>query len=159
MAAATTYSALFTTAGVPVNGRPFTAPVGTCVDYINDTIPTTSLDDIGDFRGLIPLPTGKTLVKMEIKAADLDSGGGAALDADLVLRQTDKNGVNTDTIVYDASVNSPFSAAISTALAVYPNQFISGSADADDVIVLGLKVNTAASTAAQGALSLYVQWR
>lgn len=159
MAAATTYSSRFTTAGVPVSGRPFTAPVGLCADTVSDTVPTTSLDDIGDFRGLLPLPSGKTLVLLGYKNGDLDSGGGAALDGDLVLRQTDKNGNNTDTVVADLSVLGALSAANTSFIWTVPDQFISGSADADDVVVLGLKILAAASTAASGNLTVYAQWR
>lgn len=156
MAAGTVYSSLFSSSGVPTSGRPFTPPVGVAMDAVSITIATTSLDDAGDFVAAIPVPIGKTLMLVGETWADLDSGGGA-LDEDLILRTIDKNGTATDTIV--SNKGSAMASAQSTILWTQVNALIARNSSNTDYAYLGYLNNVAASTPAQGAVTLIAFWR
>lgn len=156
MAAGTVYSSLFSSSGVPTSGRPFTPPVGVAMDAVSITIATTSLDDAGDFVAAIPVPIGKTLMLVGETWADLDSGGGA-LDEDLILRTIDKNGTATDTIV--SNKGSAMASAQSTILWTQVNALIARNSSNTDYAYLGYLNNVAASTPAQGAVTLIALWR
>lgn len=121
------------------------------------TVATTSLDDVGDVLALVPVPSGKTILSIAWTSTDMDTGS-AALDADLVLRTTDKAGSHTDTTLVDTSAlaSTYFGAA---AQARY--QPLSPTVVPDDADGYGnvcLKVGTAAATAAQGTLGIYVTY-
>lgn len=159
MAVSSVYSSLFTTAtsGVPTAGRPFTPPVGVGMDAVTYTMATTSLDDAGDFVGLIPVPIGKTLMLVGEVWADLDSGG-TALDEDLVLRTVSKTGTTTDTIIVNHG--TALSAAVTTVLWTVVNALISNNnSSATDYAYLGYLNNVAATAAASGAVTLIALWR
>jgi hypothetical protein len=160
MAAGTVYSSLFSTSGVPTTGRPFTPPVGLAGDSISFTVPATSLDDAGDFVGLLAVPVGKTLLATGETWADLDTGGGA-LSVKLVLRTTDKNGVTTDDLVVDRT--TALAAAQATVLwttaPLMTNSYIRRNSSANDFAVLGYLVATPASTPAPGVVTLTALWR
>lgn len=157
MAASSVYSSLFTTAtsGVPTAGRPFTPPVGVGMDAVTYTMATTSLDDIGDFVGLIPVPIGKTLMLVGETWADLGSG---ELDEDLVLRTVSKSGATTDTIIVNHG--TALATVQTTILWTQVNAIISNNnSSAYDYAFLGYLTNTAAVTPIQGTVTLIAFWR
>lgn len=152
MGVTTAYSALYESAGVPraSGGRPRTFhPFN---DYVSYTIPTTQTDDAGDVTYLIPVASGRRIVYLKFDCADLDSGGGA-LDMDIILRTTAADGTtHTDTtILYNAG--TAFNAA-HTAKWVWCDTAVPSTATNMAHIIL--KVNTAASTPAEGAIKLFV---
>lgn len=153
--AETAYSALYDSNNLPTGGRPFNPPFGIAIDYVNEEIATTELDTANDVTYLIPVPVGRTIVKIEVKNEELDTGGGNALDLDIVLRTTDSAGTNTDTILYNAG--TAFSAAVTTPTVVYPNAKVPASATGIGHIIA--KVNVAATTAAAGDITLFAMWR
>lgn len=152
MAVTTAYSEFYTSAGVPKLGRPKSNNTAGNPDYVEYTIPTTQLDDATDTTFLIPVRSGKRIVYMILTCADLDSGGGGALDMDIILRTTSAAGVTTDTILYNAG--TAFNAA-HAGLIIFCNALV--PEDADSVGHLILYVNTPASTAASGAIKLFVE--
>lgn len=152
--ATTSYSDLFTAAGAPIAGRPLKYPYGIGVDLVTDTLPTTVLDLLADFRGLIPVPTGVRLLQLNFDSAELDTGGGNALDMDIILRRV-VAGATVDLILYNAG--TAFSAAL-TNKTVFLDHVLVGGTDTDWAII-GTYVNTAASTAAEGDITLKVEWR
>lgn len=155
MAASEVYSSLYSTTnvGLPLYNRPHNPGSGTGTDAVSYTIATTSLDDVGDFIHLIPVPSGRSLVALWFNSADLD--GGTALVADIVLRTKDKAGNITDTTLFSGS--SGFQSAITTdrlvtlANVVVPNAALGYGS-------IGLKVTTAAGTPASGAINIAALW-
>lgn len=130
----------------------------------SETIATTSLDANTDRHFCFPLPgvgTGSAggialLHGFWLKSDDLDSGGGAALDADLVLVYIFNGAEVVDaTPIYDASAAGAFSAAI--AMKWVDVWRVLPVADDGRVHVV-LKINTAASTAAAGNLTILPVW-
>ena len=113
--ATTAYSTRFyksTGAVVVQNSMSASNAGGVLSAEFNETVPTTQLDTIGDELWMMPAPTAgeRRLLGFFLTAADMDSGT-AALDADIIFR-TVLNGVTTDTVVYDSSVQGLFSAAL-----------------------------------------------
>lgn len=157
MAVGTTYSALYDSDGNPKDGRPLRiADGGAWVDFLSDTIPTTMQDDVGDVRYLIPVATGKRPLLIVVDSTDMDSNGAPTLNADLVLRTTDKDGNHTDTVIYDSSAEAAFTAAIDNRIH-FVNVVVPNSKDTNGHIVW--KVVAAAATAVQGTLNLFVLGR
>lgn len=155
MGVTTAYSSLYNSSGVPVAGRPKSNNAGGGnSDHVSYTIPTTQTDDAGDTTYLIPVRSGKTIVFLLFDSADLDSGGGA-LDMDIILRTTDSAGNHTDTILYNAG--TAFNAALAGKFVYCGVKVPTAGAAPGDVGHIILKVNTAATTPAQGAISLFAQ--
>lgn len=154
MAAATTYTTLYASAGVPANGRPISSAPGPCSDWVKPTWATTDVDDVGDVKYLIPVLSGKRINFLDIsETTDMDTGG-PTLDMDLILRTTDKAGSHTDTtILFNAGT---FFAAAQTAgaiLRVWCDVQVPDSATGVGHIIS--KVNAAATTPAQGTAYIY----
>jgi hypothetical protein len=153
MAVSTAYSSYYASAGVPSksSGRPKSTNVGVANDFVEYTIPTTQIDDATDFTYLIPVRSGKRIICGQFDCADLDSGAGA-LDLDIVLRTTSSAGVVTDTILYNAGTafNAAHAGKWFWCNAVVPQT-------PTDMGHIGLLCNTAASTAASGAIKLFVE--
>lgn len=165
------YSTRFynTTAAAPQNspkdGYPHHGKAGLMGCAFSETIATTSLDANTDRFFCFPMPgIGTTigqpgtyrLLGFWLKSDDLDAGGGAALDLDLVMVYT-ANGVEVvdATPLYDASALGAFSAAIAMKW-VDINRLIPV---ADNGLVHAvLRCNTAASTAAAGNVTILPQW-
>lgn len=150
MSAATAYGTNFNSSGKPLNGLPYTGPFSSKVQRISETIPTTSLDDAGDFFALTAVACGRKVAAWLLSSSsDFDSGAGA-LDMDLVLRSIGSDGtLGTPTILENAG--TAYNAART-------NQVIDlggteAPASATGYCLLGYYVNTAASTAAQGAVT------
>lgn len=156
MAVTTAYSNLYNSSGVPVAGRPKSNNAGGGnSDFVAYTFPTTQLDDAGDVTYLIPVRSGKRILFLLWDSAELDTGGGNALDMDLVLRTTDSAGNHTDTIIYNAG--TAFSAALAGKFVPVNVLVPTAGAAPGDVGHIIAKVGVAASTAAQGAISLFAQ--
>lgn len=148
----------------PKGGFPLSGKGHLNGDALVATIPTTSLDANTDRHFICPMPTaGKIggpsawrLLGFWLKSDDLDSGGGAALDLDIVWQYYAAGVLTEDaTPLYDASVLGAFSAAIATKW-VNVNREIPPSDDGLCHAVL--KTVTAASTAAQGDVTFIPVW-
>lgn len=154
---ATTYSSRFyTSAGVVLPGFPFgTKGFLSSVEF-NETIATTVTDGL-DEHFLFPLPALGTrrFHGFWLKADDLDSGGGAALDADIVWRYTIGGTQQTDVVLYDASASGAFSAAIALKWVGLWRLMEAADSGVGNVI---FKVGTAASTPAAGNLTVIPFW-
>lgn len=152
MAVTTTYSSNYGSDNLPTGGRPFNPPIGAGMDYVSYTIPNAQLDDAGDVSYLTAIPVARTIHLIVFDSAALD--GGTALDADLVLRTTDKDGNHTDTIIYNAG--TAFEAAL-VAKVILTSTKVPASATGYGHLLF--KVNTAATTPATGAITLAIFWR
>lgn len=150
------YSPLYSTAGVPIGGRPRSSNTGQNDDSVALSFATTALDLAADFTYAIPVRSGKFIDFIDLSDfTELDTGGGNALDMDVVLRTTNAAGTHTDTILFNAGT---FFTVAQTAGAVYrvwcrkrvPD-------DADGVGHIGFLVNTAASTANAGTGNLFAK--
>jgi len=149
MAATTVDSVLFSNPNYPARN-----PAGTTVEYIDFTVATTSLDDIGDRVRLIPMPNAVEIISIQEYHADLDSGGGN-LDMDILL--VDDNG---DTILYNAG--TAFNAATTAWLDIANSTVVPGTkvvSVGDDTAYIGLYVNVVASTAASGLVHVRIEYR
>ena len=144
MAAATVAGSLFSDRSWPRR------KVGSNHWVTTETIATTSLDDANDRVKFFPVENGQRLVELVLTHADLDSGAGA-LDMDVVL--SDANG---ETILFNAG--TAFNAARTTALVIQLSDTTNPQGirvvDNDGSAWVGLKVNTPASTPAQGTVTL-----
>lgn len=150
MAAATVYSSLFDSAGVPTKGRPFATERGAMFDRVSYAIATTSIDDVGDRVQLIPVPHGVEIVTLNFECGDLDTNGTPLLDMDIVL----SNGVAaSDVILYNAG--TAFTAALGTTI-IRPFSTLARSTR--NYLTIDLYVNAAAATAAAGTIKLVAQW-
>ncbi len=158
MAATSVYSSLFASASssAPGTGRPISSPFGDDCDIVSYTYADTSLDDAGDFVGLIPVRYGKKLVALAFTCGDGDSGTGV-LDMDIILRTTNSAGTNTDTILYNAG--TAFATAITTVTWVLLPTLPQVPSDADNVGIIGTYVNTARNGAATPTMVLLAMWR
>lgn len=155
--ATTAYSALYDSSGNPIAGRPKSSNAGPNDDYlVGLAFATTALDLLDDFTYAIPVRSGKTIAYLELgETTELDTGGGNALDMDIVLRTTSGAGVVTDTILFNAGT---FFTAAQTAGAIYRVWCNAKVPDcASGVGHIGFKVNTAASTANAGTLNLFAK--
>lgn len=153
MAVSTAYSVHYDSSGVPTKagGRPRTFHPFS--DFVpTTTIPTTQLDDAGDVTYLLPVASGRRIVFLLFDATDMDTGG-PTLDMDIVLRTTNSAGSHTDTILYNAG--TAFGSAAHAGKWVFCDVAVPDSATSTGHIIL--KVNTAATTPAQGTISLYAQ--
>ena len=154
--ATTTYSSLYSSAGVPIQGRPKSSNLGFNDDSVALSFATTDLDLLDDFKYAIPVRCGKVIEWIELgEFTDLDSGGGA-LDMDIVLRTTNSAGTNTDTILYNAGTAFATAQTAGAIFRVWCRAKVPD--DADGVGHIGFKVNTAASTpnAGTGQLAAHV---
>ena len=154
MAATTVYSSLFTAAGRPITGRPRGGIGRSMSDGATVTVATTSLDEASDRVGFIPVPDRAELTRLFLTNADLDSGAGA-LDADIVLYSEDADGNVTETILYNAG--TAFATAVTTPLTILLDH-VRVPRTRYGFAWIGLKVNTAASTAAAGAVTIQADW-
>lgn len=142
MAAATVYSSRASNSAWPRNC------VGNQQFLTIDTIPTTSLDDIGDIYVLVPVRNGQRILGFTIgNHGDADTGG-TTLDADIVL--VDANGTTT---LFNAGTE--WTAARTTPLEVLMGtddgiQVLdaTGADDGTPAAYIGLKVIAAATTPA-----------
>lgn len=149
----------------PKSPYPLTGKGGILGCRFSETIATTSLDANTDRHFCFPMPGvgskvgglgAYLLLGYWLKSDELDTGGGNALDLDLVWIYT-ANGVETvdATPLYDASVAGAFSAAIAMKW-VDVNRIIPVSDDGLTHAVL--RCNTAASTAAAGNVTILPEW-
>lgn len=150
--AATIYSSLFTSAGVPIKGRPRRSPFGMNTDGVTITLPTTNLDTIADTGYIIPVPQYAYLQWIGFDSSDMDTGT-PALDMDLVLRTT-LSGSNTDTILFNAG--TAFGTAIVGRWIPLGNTQVPKSDDGWGAIIA--YVNVVAATPAQGTIALQAGW-
>lgn len=153
MTASIVYGNLWDSNNKPIGGRPFKSPMGVSGDTVVQTLATTSLDEAGDVVHLIPVPAGARLFALFFDSAAFDSG--TAIDMDLVLRTTNSAGSHTDTILYNAG--TAFEAALTNQY--IPLASVVVPSDADDVASIITYVNTAATTAVSGDISLTALWR
>ena len=149
----------------PKSPYPLSGKGGILGCRFSETIATTAIDANTDRHFAFPMPCGSGKIGGSgqyhflgfwLKSDDLDSGGGAALDLDLVWIYT-ANGVETvdGTPLYDASAAGAFSAAIAMKW-VDVNRPIPFS---DNGLVHAvLRCNTAASTAAAGNVTILPEW-
>lgn len=144
MAATTVDGSEFT--GQNATLHPIRSPGGPTAIPVEETIPTTSLDEADDRFRLVPLPLGATIVEIKVDSDDLDSDGSPALDMDIVI---DENG--TETVLFNAGTH--FQAAAKDW--VLPNHKIT-DADDEGKAYLQTKVNTGAATAQEGDIRLLV---
>lgn len=147
MSAATVDGTLFSNASWPRR------KVGTNFWVTTEMIAATSTADAGDIVRLFPIEDGQQIVELALSHADLDSGGGN-LDMDVVL--VDDNGT---TILFNAGTG--FNAARTTPLIVQTSstsnpQGIKVEYTGADTAYIGLLVNVAASTPAEGTVTLRV---
>lgn len=122
-------------------------PIGSGVMTAVETLATTSLDDVSDIFGFIPVPTGKRIWGIAIESIDMDTGT-AALDMDIILRSTDKLGANTDTTLVDTSVitgSATFYGAANQAR-FFPIAGVVAPDDADGFAVVATKIIVVAAT-------------
>ncbi len=154
MAAATTYTTHYASAGVPANGRPISAHPGPCSDWVKPTWATTDIDDIGDVKYLIPVLSGKRINFIDIsEATDMDSNGAPALDQDLMLRTTDKLGAHTDTMLFNAGAFFQAAQSAGAVHRIWCDVQVPDSATGIGHIIS--KVVAAAATAVQGTAYIY----
>lgn len=151
MAAATVNGTLYGRSSYPLRD-----PAGTTWVAVEETIATTSLDDAGDIVRLVKLPHGVEIVGIAEQHAALDSG--TAIDMDIILVDDD-NVVATPKVLYNAG--TAFEAVTTTFLWVDPTAYFGYRvvSQGDDVAYIGLKVNTAATTAVAGAVRLLIAYR
>lgn len=155
MAAATTYTTHYASAGVPTNGRPISAHPGPCDDEVTPTWAAADVDDAGDIKYLIPVLSGKRVVYLDLSDfTDMDSG--ANLDMDFALRTTDKLGAHTDTILFNAGAFFQSAQTAGAVLRVWCDVQVPDSATGIGHIIS--KVGTgAAGGATQGSGHIYAK--
>lgn len=153
--ATTAYSALYDSSGNPIAGRPKSSNVG----YNDETLvalafATTALDLLADFTYAIPVRAGKTIEYLDLgEFTELDTGGGNALDMDIVLRTTNSAGTVTNTILFNAGA---FFTVAQTAGAPYRVWCNAKVPDCPSGVGhIGFLVNTAASTPNAGTGNIY----
>lgn len=133
------------------------APLGFFPVPFSPTIPTTSLNDVGDRVNLLAIGAGRRIGYIDILSNDAgDSHATPTLDADLVLSVgAESDGDGTETVLYNAGTR--FQAASTTFVRTPVDILIADSVDSKGVV--RLKVNTAAATPAEMDLSgvLWVQ--
>jgi hypothetical protein len=155
--ATTAYSALYDSSGNPIAGRPKSSNAGPNDEYLKAlAFATTALDLAADFTYGIPVRAGKTIEYLDLDSfTELDTGGGNALDMDIVCRTTSGAGVVTNAILFNAA---DFFTAAQTAGAVYrvPCQYKVPDC-ASGVGHIGFLVNTAASTANAGTGNVFAK--
>lgn len=157
MAAATTYTSLYASAGVPAQGRPVSSHPGPCDDWVKPTWATTDVDDVGDVKYLIPVLSGKRINYLDIsETTDMDTGG-PTLDMDIVLRTTDKLGAHTDTILFNAGTHFASAQTAGAVLRIWCDVQVPDSATGVGHIIS--KVGAAATTPAQGSAYIYASVR
>ena len=150
------YSMLYDSSGNPISSRPKSSNVG----YNDETrvglaFATTALDLAADFTYAIPVRSGKVIEYIDLgEWTELDTGGGNALDMDIVLRTKNSAGTVTNTILFNAG---DFFTAAQTAGAIrriWCNVRVPDCATS--VGHIGFLVNVAASTANAGTGNIHV---
>lgn len=140
------------TSNVPLNGSwPGRANAGAQTIMANVVIPTTSIDDVADFYGICPVPSGKLLVGAIHQASDGDTGG-TSMDVDIILRTYNSAGTATDTILYNAG--TAYTAAQATSFLEW-NARVPRSEGGYGIV--GTYVNVAATTPAAITMGLEIQ--
>jgi hypothetical protein len=132
------------------------APVGYSEVVIDDTIPTTSLDDVGDRMNLATIEEGRTLVNYRIwENGDGDAHATPTLDFDIVLVQgvNDPSEAGTETILYNAGTR--FQGASTTLVEGFLNTKLTEKGYNGKAYIRA-KVNTAAATAAACSLKITI---
>lgn len=151
--ATTSYSSLYSSAGVPIKGRPKSSNLSPNPDSVALSFATTDLDLLDDFKYAIPVRCGKTIEYLDLgEFTDLDTGAGA-LDMDIVLRTTNSAGTHTDTILYNAGTAFATAQTAGAIFRVWCRTRVPD--DADGVGHIGFKINVAASTPNAGTGQLY----
>ncbi len=154
--ATTTYSSLYDSSGNPIQGHPKSDNISgdNSVTLIGLSYATTDLDLLADFKYWIPVRSGHTIVWLDLgEWTELDTGGGNALDMDIVHRYTNSAGTVVDTILFNAG---SFFTAAQTAGALY--RVWCNYKVPDNPLSLGhigTYCNTAASTANAGTGNVY----
>lgn len=149
------YSTLYdATSGLPIAGRPKSSNVGRNDDMlVGLAFATTALDLLNDFTYAIPVRSGKTVQFLDLgEFTELDTGGGNALDMDIVLRTTVGTTV-TDTILFNAGTFFTVAQSAGAVYRVWCNTKVPDCSSG--VGHIGFKVNTAASTANAGTGNIY----
>jgi hypothetical protein len=139
--ATTTESTIFARPAYPLRN-----PAGPTIVHFKQEIPTTNLDLQDDLFKCFKVPDGVRLNYMLVTNEDLDSGGGGALDMDIVL--VDDIGT---TILYNAGTAFNAAVTVPTFVSLYNVEVVSRG---DSTAYVALKVNTAASTAAAGDVEI-----
>ena len=168
------YSNLFRTSapGVPLSFRPYSATEALDGDNCVATLTTTLLNDAAGVIELIPVPLGKQLFKVEMAWGRADTSGSPTLAVNLLLRITDKNGVNVDQFVaapvLSAAQATPLSVIIPLLPAAAATSSVAGSVQVGAGMPAGpaqgmgrlvLQNTAAAATAAQVTFSLLALWK
>jgi hypothetical protein len=126
------------------------------VDAAALTIATTSLDEVGDVVVFLAIPTNRRIVAVFGKNADLDSNGSPALVADVICRTLDSSGTATDVVL--GTLTTKLQATTSDNSWMFaPNHIVAQNASGYGHI--GIKVTTAAATAAAGNVTLVVHYQ
>lgn len=154
--ATTAYSNLYSSAGVPVKGRPRSSNAGANDDSVALSFATTVLDTLADVTFAIPVRSGKFIEYLDLgEFTELDTGGGNALDMDIVLRTTNAAGTNTDTILFNAGSFFTVAQAAGAIYRVWCRTRVPD--DADGVGHIIFYTNVAASTANAGTGNLFAK--
>jgi hypothetical protein len=122
----------------------------TAVPFIfadNFTIPTTSIDDVGDIRRLYLFPSGAYLTDLRVTAAQLDTNATPTLVFSIVVTKSDDS--VQDTLISSSTIGQAGGTARVANTGV--GQFVGDR-------YLALKVGTAAATAHAATLGVYVQY-
>lgn len=161
------FSSFFDANGVALPPRPFNSPMSHDSDCIQAAMSTTFLNDAVGVLELIPVPLGKQLVHLSALWGRADTNASPTLATTLILRVTDKNGVNVDSA---ALITPAMNAAQITPLGFYFP--LLPSAGALGAIGSGLPAGTAAgygrlvlkntaaaATAAAVNFTLFAAWK
>jgi len=171
------YSNLFSTAvpGRPLSPRPYNALEAIDGDCCSATLTTALEGDAAGVIELIPVPLHKQLVKVEMTWGRADTNGTPLLAANLLLRLTDKLGVNYDSFIVGltptllgAAQATPYGVLIPLLPAAQATASVAGSIQCGMGVTGGpaqgfgrivLQNTAAAATAAQVTFTLYATWK
>lgn len=153
--ATTAYSALYDSSGNPIAGRPKSSNAGPNDEtLVGLAFATTALDLAADFTCAIPVRSGKVIEFLDLgEWTELDTGGGNALDMDIVLRTTSGTGAVTNTILFNAGTFFTVAQTAGALFRVWCNTKVPDCASG--VGHIGFLVNTAASTANAGTGNVF----
>jgi hypothetical protein len=147
---------------------------GLKVAFVTDTIPTTSTDEQNDIFLLLAVPSGAVPTSLKIFNDDLDSGATPALAVDVGLYYGNDIGGKTSGTAIDVDC---FATAIATLQAANTTgveilfealdiakigkplwELGALTSDPGGTLYVGMKVTTAAATAAEGDVTLLMHY-
>ena len=157
MTASTVNGAWLTSTNQDYLTRAFKVGVGCECVAATETIETTSVDEINDRVNMLAIPQGSKIACIWYSVTDMDSGG-PTLSMDIMAAET-SGGTLTET---DLNTPSTFGQSATTGFLV-PDAggtwlHTCGATD-DGTVTIRLKVTAAATTAAQGTVSLICWYR